>query len=158
MRFGGGDRHDRLPEIHLVLRLGLALILAALRSRERTLKFNPKLNLNASSTSLPQQCRPPVSRAHSLCSPLDRLSATRERPPVLAQPASTSSAACSDCKPPPPPAPPKVTLLGIVLDADEARAGISVETADKFAACAIGDIQGWKVTQIEERWVGPFAR
>jgi hypothetical protein len=84
--------------------------------------------------------------------PLDRLSATRERPlfspgrrPPARPPAPIIAAA-------PPPPPPKLILFGIVMDADEARAVVGVGTADKTRRVRIGDdIGGWKVTQIEER-------
>ena len=101
----------------------------------------------------------PTMPTASLASPLaaqslDRLSATRERPlfsPSRRPPAPPPVPIVSR---PPPPAPPKVTLFGIILDADEARAVVSVETADKIRRVRIGDdIQGWKVTQIEERWL-----
>jgi hypothetical protein len=81
---------------------------------------------------------------------LDALPATRDRPlfspsrrplappPVVAMPAA------------PPPSPPSVTLLGIVLDVGEARA--IVQAAGKVRRVRIGDdIEGWKVTQIEQR-------
>jgi len=84
--------------------------------------------------------------------PLDRLSATRERPlfspsrrPPAPPPAPTIAAAS-------PPPPPNLILFGIVMDADDARAVVGVGTGDKTRRVRIGDdIGGWKVTQIEER-------
>jgi len=84
--------------------------------------------------------------------PLDRLSATRERPlfspsrrPPAPPPAPTIAAAS-------PPPPPNLILFGIVMDAEEAHAVVGVERADKTRRVRIGDdIGGWKVTQIEER-------
>jgi general secretion pathway protein N len=84
--------------------------------------------------------------------PLDRLSATRERPlfspsrrPPAPPPAPVIAAA-------PPPPPPNLILFGIVMDAEEAHAVVGVGTADKTRRVRIGDdIGGWKVTQIEER-------
>jgi hypothetical protein len=85
---------------------------------------------------------------------LDRLSATRDRP--LFSPSRRPPA------PPPPPVervpeaaapppPPNVTLFGIVIDGDRARAIVRSGTA-KIARVQIGDdIGGWKVSQIEER-------
>ncbi|HEY6256122.1 MAG TPA: hypothetical protein VIY51_10050 [Xanthobacteraceae bacterium] len=88
---------------------------------------------------------------------LDRLSATRDRP--LFAPTRRPS--------PPPPAPvarvieaapaappPRLTLLGIVTEADGARAMVRTEASDKVVRARLGDeIAGWKVTQIEPRRV-----
>src|SRR5262249_10928004 len=84
--------------------------------------------------------------------PLDRLSATRERPlfspsrrPPAPPPATIMAAA-------PPPPPPQLILFCIVMDADDTRAVVGVGTGDKTRRVRIGDdIGGWKVTQIEER-------
>jgi hypothetical protein len=99
----------------------------------------------------------PAAAASPAASPLaalslERFSVTRERPlfspnrrPPPVPPAPVVSR-------PSPPAPPKVTLLGTVMDADEARALVSVGTPDKMLRVRIGDeIEGWKVTQIEQR-------
>jgi general secretion pathway protein N len=86
--------------------------------------------------------------------PLDRLSATRDRPLF-----SPTRRPTPPPPPPPPeqppvavvPQPPTLTLVGIVLDDDGARALIrsSATTADRVQ---IGDdIGGWKVAQIEGR-------
>jgi hypothetical protein len=85
--------------------------------------------------------------------PLDRLSATRERPlfsptrrppppppPVVAAPE------------PPPPPPPDVALFGIVMDGDEAHAVVRAGPAEKVMRVRVGDdIGGWKVAQIDGR-------
>jgi hypothetical protein len=85
---------------------------------------------------------------------LDRLSATRDRP--LFSPSRRPP------PPPPPPVervpeaaapppPPNVTLFGIVVDGDRARAIVSSGTG-KMARVQIGDDVGeWKVSQIEGR-------
>jgi hypothetical protein len=89
--------------------------------------------------------------------PLDRLSATRDRP--------LFSPSRRPVPPPPPspsppveqapvaviPPPPNVTLVGIVMDDDGARALIR-SSATKADRVQIGDdIGGWKVSQIEGR-------
>src|SRR5262249_9385533 len=87
--------------------------------------------------------------------PLDRLSATRERP--LFSPTRRPTPP----PPPPPPAqaapvavvpqPPNVQLFGIVMDDEGARAIVSSGTT-KVDRVQIGDdIAGWKVAQIEGR-------
>jgi general secretion pathway protein N len=85
--------------------------------------------------------------------PLDRLSATRERP--LFSPTRRPT-------PPPPlpseaapiavvPQPPNVQLFGIVMDDEGARAIVRAGT-EKVDRVQIGDdIGGWKVSQIEGR-------
>jgi general secretion pathway protein N len=86
--------------------------------------------------------------------PLDRLSATRDRPLL-----SPTRRPTPPPPPPPPeqppvavvPQPPNLTLVGIVLDDEGARALIrsSATNADRVQ---IGDdIGGWKVAQIEGR-------
>jgi general secretion pathway protein N len=86
--------------------------------------------------------------------PLDRLSATRERP--LFSPTRRPTP-----PPPPPPAeaapvavvpqPPNVQLFGIVVDDEGARAIVRSGT-EKVDRVQIGDdIGGWKVSQIEGR-------
>ena len=86
--------------------------------------------------------------------PLESLSATRDRP--LFAPSR---------RPPPPPAapvvraveampapPPSVVLLGIVTEANEARAMVRGDASGKVVPARLGDeIGGWKVTQIEPR-------
>jgi hypothetical protein len=81
---------------------------------------------------------------------LDRFSATRERP--LFSPTRRPA------PPPPPvtvipkqpPAPPSLTLLGVIMDAEEARA--IVQIANEVRRLRMGeDVGGWKVTQIESR-------
>jgi hypothetical protein len=86
--------------------------------------------------------------------PLDRLSATRDRPLF-----SPTRRPTPPPPPPPPeqppvavvPQPPNLTLVGIVLDDDGARALIR-SSATKADRVQIGDdIGGWKVAQIEGR-------
>lgn len=83
---------------------------------------------------------------------LDSLSATRDRPlftpdrrPAALPPPPTAP------EPAPPPAPPDVTLLGIVVAHEGARA-IVRSGVTKIERVQIGDdISGWKVSQIETR-------
>jgi general secretion pathway protein N len=86
--------------------------------------------------------------------PLDRLSATRERPLF-----SPTRRPTPPPPPPPPeaapvavvPQPPNVQLFGIVMDDEGARAIIRAGT-EKVDRVQIGDdIGGWKVSQIEGR-------
>jgi hypothetical protein len=85
--------------------------------------------------------------------PVDRLSATRERPlfsPSRRPPAPPPP--IINPPPPPPPGPPNVTLVGIVMDADEARAIVQSGPKNEIRRVRIGDdIGGWKVVQIEGR-------
>jgi hypothetical protein len=86
---------------------------------------------------------------------LDRLSATRDRPlfsptrrPVPPPPPPVVHA--PEVVPPPPP--PNVTVVGIVLDGDGARAIVRSGMGKKSERVQIGDdIGGWKVSQIEGR-------
>jgi hypothetical protein len=84
--------------------------------------------------------------------PLAGLSATRDRPlfspgrrPPAPPPAPVAAA------PPPPAPPPDVTLLGVVVDRERARAIVRSGSA-KIERVQIGDdIGGWKVSRIEGR-------
>jgi hypothetical protein len=86
---------------------------------------------------------------------LDRMSAGRDRPlfatsrrPPPPPPAPVTIAAA----PPPPPLPPTVSLVGIVVEADEARAVVRVPPRNDVIRVRLGDaIGGWRVTQIEGR-------
>jgi len=86
---------------------------------------------------------------------LDRLSATRDRPlfspsrrPVPPPPPPV--ARVPEAVPPPPP--PSVTVFGIVIDGEGARAIVRSGMGTKFERVQIGDdIGGWKVAQIEAR-------
>jgi hypothetical protein len=86
---------------------------------------------------------------------LDHLSATRDRPlfspsrrPVPPPPPPVVHAP----EPVPPPPPPNVTVVGIVLDGEGARAIVRTGMGKKFERVQIGDdIGGWKVSQIEGR-------
>jgi hypothetical protein len=116
----------------------------------------PVMAADASPQSPPSP--PPLAGEGSLPSPLaaqplDRLSATRERPlfsPTRRPPPPPPQVAAA---PPPPPAPPpNVALFGIVMDGDEARAVVRAGPAEKIMRVGIGDdIGGWKVAQIEGR-------
>ena len=87
--------------------------------------------------------------------PLDRLSATRERPlfsPSRRPPAPPPAPVVSPSPAPPPPPPPNVTLVGIVMDAEEARAIVQAGPQNEIRRVRIGDdIGGWKVAHIEGR-------
>jgi hypothetical protein len=87
--------------------------------------------------------------------PLDRLSATRERPlfsPTRRPPAPPPPVVQAPEPPPPPPPPPDVALFGIVMDGDEAHAVVRAGPAAKIMNVRVGDdIGGWKVAQIEGR-------
>jgi hypothetical protein len=130
-----------------VLALGLVLVLgnAVMRFRAQT---QPQTRTETKDQAQ-VQAPPPASplAAH----PLDRLSSTRERPlftPSRHLPAPPPPPVVAATPPPPPP---KLTLFGVVMDADEARAVVG-GMGDKPRRVRIGDdIGGWKVTQIEER-------
>jgi hypothetical protein len=87
--------------------------------------------------------------------PLDRLSATRERPlfsPTRRPPPPPPPVVNIPEPPPPPPPPPKVALFGVVMDGDEVHAIVRTGPAAPVKHVRIGDdIGGWKVTQIDER-------
>jgi general secretion pathway protein N len=87
--------------------------------------------------------------------PLDRLSATRERPlfsPTRRPQPPSPVVAAAPAAPPPPAPPPNVALFGIVMDGEEARAVVRAGPAEKIMRVGIGDdIGGWKVAQIEGR-------
>ncbi|HEY2531547.1 MAG TPA: hypothetical protein VGJ20_27045 [Xanthobacteraceae bacterium] len=82
--------------------------------------------------------------------PLERLSATRERPlfsPTRHPPPPPPTVVAA---PPPPAAPPDLALLAVVMDGDEACAIVRAGAAAKSKRVRIGDdIGGWKVGQIE---------
>jgi hypothetical protein len=82
--------------------------------------------------------------------PLEQLSATRDRPlfsPMRRPPVPPPIVAPA---PPPPPPPPDITLLGVVMDGEDARAVIRTGSIAKVARVRIGDdVGGWKVGQIE---------
>ncbi len=87
--------------------------------------------------------------------PLDRLSATRERPlfsPTRRPPPPPPPHVAAPAPPPPPPPPPDVALFGIVMDGDEAHAVVRASPADKIMRVRVGDdIGGWKVAEIGGR-------
>jgi type II secretory pathway component PulC len=86
---------------------------------------------------------------------LDRMSVTRERPvfsPSRRPPPPPPQPIVQIPSPPPPPAPPNLTLFGIVLEADEARALVRIAPRNDIVRVRIGEeVNGWKVTQIERR-------
>jgi type II secretory pathway component PulC len=135
-----------------VTALGLALVLGSALMGVRT-QTQPQTRTQTTPQTQ-AQVHPPTTRPASPLAayPLDRLSATRNRPlftpsrrPPAPAPAPMVAAA-------PPPQPPKLILFGIVMDSDEARAVVGVGTGEKTRRVRIGDdIGGWKVTQIEER-------
>jgi general secretion pathway protein N len=83
--------------------------------------------------------------------PLERLSATRERPlfsPTRQPPPPPPPTVAAG--PPPPPPPPDVALLAVVMDGEEACAIVRAGAAAESKRVRIGDdIGGWKVGQIE---------
>jgi hypothetical protein len=85
--------------------------------------------------------------------PLDRLSATRERPlfsPTRRPPPPLDLAVSGPEPPPLPLPPPTVALLGVVMDGGEARAIVRTSAAADVVRVRVGDdIGGWKVAQIE---------
>jgi hypothetical protein len=87
--------------------------------------------------------------------PLDRLSATRERPlfsTTRRPPPPPPIVVNTPEPPPPPPPPPNVALFGVVMDGDEVHAIVRTGPAAPIKHVRIGDdIGGWKVAQIEER-------
>ncbi len=87
--------------------------------------------------------------------PLDRLSATRERPlfsPTRRPPPRPPPVVVAPEPPPPPPPPPDVALFGIVMDGDEVHAVVRAGPAAKIMRVRVGDdIGGWKVAQIDGR-------
>jgi len=132
--------------------LGLTLVLGSALTYVRTLT-QPQTHIQTNNKPQVQARSPTTSPVSPLAAyPLDRLSATRQRPlfspgrrAPAPPPAPTIAAA-------PPPPPPKLILFGIVMDADDAHAIVGTGTADKTRRVRIGDdIGGWKVTQIEGR-------
>ena len=136
-----------LPKATIAVLVALALGSALMQVRAQT---PPQTRTQTKDQTQAQAATGPASPLAAY--PLDRLSATRERPlfspsrrPPAPPPAPVIAAA-------PPPPPPKLILFGIVMDAEEAHAVVGVGTADKTRRVRIGDdIGGWKVTQIEER-------
>jgi hypothetical protein len=87
---------------------------------------------------------------------LDQLSATRERPlfsPGRRPPQPPPVASIShEPAPHVPRAPPSLTLIGVVLDTEDARAVVRAGT--EVIRARLGDeIDGWKVTEIDARRV-----
>jgi general secretion pathway protein N len=83
---------------------------------------------------------------------LDRLSATRERPLFSPNRRPPPPPAVIVATRPPPAPPPNVTVLGIVMDAEDACAIIQTGGSSEVRRVRIGDdIGGWKVVQIEQR-------
>jgi hypothetical protein len=84
--------------------------------------------------------------------PLDRFSATRDRP--LFSPTRHPPAVAVVAPPPPPPLPPppNVALLGVVMDGEQAQAVVRDGPTAKVLRVSVGDdIGGWKVGQIEAK-------
>ncbi len=83
---------------------------------------------------------------------LDQLAATRERPlftPDRRRP--TVASVVSHVEPhPSPPDEPRLSLFGVVLDADGPRAVIRSDSAGKILRVRLGDeVGGWRVTHID---------
>jgi general secretion pathway protein N len=108
-------------------------------------------NLNAQPAGQPADGLVNPLQAQSL----DRLSATRDHPlfspsrrPVPPPPPTVERAPEAAAPPPPP----NVTVIGIVVNGEGARAIIRSDAENKFDRVQIGDdIGGWKVSQIEGR-------
>lgn len=90
--------------------------------------------------------------------PLDRLSATRERPlfsPSRRPPSRRQPAPMAHVEKPPPPSPaspPSVALFGIVVGVEGPRAFIATGPSERIIWVRPGDdVNGWKVTDISER-------
>jgi hypothetical protein len=139
----------RLMSIVAVFSLGSALALvsaAVTRARAQT---------QAQPQPQAQVPTPPVLGNPIAAHSLDRLSATRERPlfsPGRRPPAPPSAPIVSRAPPAPPPPPPSVTLFGVVMDGEEARAIVQAGPPNEIRRVRIGDdVGGWKVTQIEQR-------
>ena len=138
-----------------VTTLGLALVLGSALTRVRT-QTQPQTGIQTKNQTQVQAHSPTTSPVSPLAAyPLDRLSATRQRPlfsPGRRPPAPPPAPTIAAAPPPPPPPPPKLILFGIVMDTDDAHAIVGVGTTDKTRRVRIGDdIGGWKVTQIEGR-------
>lgn len=89
--------------------------------------------------------------------PLDQLSATLDR--SLFSPSRRRAPAPPPVAPPPamstsPSQPPNVTLYGVVMDGESARAVVRVGPDNRLLRAQMGDdIDGWKVAQIDGRKV-----
>jgi hypothetical protein len=84
--------------------------------------------------------------------PLDRLSATRERPLFSRTREPPPPPPVIVDQGPPIPPPPNVALLGVIMDGEEASALVRAGPAAKLIRVRIGDdLSGWKVGQIEAR-------
>jgi hypothetical protein len=107
----------------------------------------------AAEPAAPAKVYPGASQVSPLAArPLDRFSATRDRPlfsPTRRPPAPPPVLVAT---PPPPPPPPNVALLGVVMDGEQAHAVVRTGPTEKVLRVSIGDdIGGWKVGQIEQR-------
>jgi hypothetical protein len=98
------------------------------------------------------QVHPDVAPVSPLAAqPLDRLSATRERPLFSRTRQPPPPPVIPDQGPPISP-PPDVALLGVIMDGEEANALVRAGPAAKLIRVRIGDdLGGWKVGQIEAR-------
>jgi len=144
-----------------VFALGSALILGGVGVTRAQAQTQPQTQAQPQPQTQPRpqvQAQAPATPTAGLASPLavhslDRLSATRERP--LFSPSRRAPAPPPPPPPrppPPPPEPPNVTLVGIVMDAGEARAIVQPGPTNEVRRVRIGDeIGGWKVAQIESR-------
>lgn len=148
-----------------VFALGSALILGGVGVTRAQAQTQPQTQAQPQPQPQTQprpqvQAQAPATPTAGLASPLavhslDRLSATRERPlfsPSRRAPAPPPPPPPIIRPPPPPPEPPNVTLVGIVMDAGEARAIVQSGPTNEVRRVRIGDeIGGWKVAQIESR-------
>jgi hypothetical protein len=146
-----------------VFALGSALILGGVGVTRAQAQTQPQTQAQPQPQTQPRpqvQAQAPATPTAGLASPLavhslDRLSATRERPlfsPSRRAPAPPPPPPPIIRPPPPPPEPPNVTLVGIIKDAEEARAIVQSGPKNEVRRVRIGDdIGGWKVAQIESR-------
>jgi len=116
------------------------------------------VNAAAFAAGAPSEAASGVALANPLAaSPLDHLSATRERPlfaPTRRPPPPPPAPTVRQAEAPPPAPPPSLVLLGIVTEADGARAMVRTQASDKVIRARVGDdIAGWTVAQIETRRV-----
>ena len=139
-RFGGEGQHETLPVSQHAC--------PGARGRcHRASPAQPPLQEQTPSTPTVDLANPVTALS------LDRLSVTRERPlfsPSRRPPPPPAVPIAS--APPPPPPPPNLTLFGVVMDDEDARAVVQTGTGSKIRRVRIGDdIDGWKVSQIEQR-------
>jgi hypothetical protein len=132
-------RHSRPRTTFSLLLLSALIFSAAARTEEQGRAAAPLSNPVAAQPL--EQLPAIVDR--SLFSPSRRPPAAPP-PPVVQAPAASAQ----------PSAPPNVTLLGVVMDGQNARAVVQVGADKRLLRAQMGDdIDGWKVAQIDGRKV-----